>query len=204
MFSPSICWSGLITEDTTAGATVTVEAVTRSADQIAEAPRSSYVQPRRPAKMNGIDPLAWLTDILIRIAAHPELVPWCWQPDQYSPLKRSYRPRQQGPSHHHHLQSRADFGKDEVWVRDVANETEIADCTIWVYGLGEGGAKALSGTLASPNDGKVPIACPGVERRQSPCFRSVVVFVASREIISFTQWETNTRVVQPCGHAGVI
>ena len=37
------------------------------------------------AKMNGVDPQAWLTDILARIAAHPahrldELLPWNWSP----------------------------------------------------------------------------------------------------------------------------
>ena len=37
------------------------------------------------AKMNGVDPQAWLTDILSRIAAHPvhrldELLPWNWKP----------------------------------------------------------------------------------------------------------------------------
>jgi hypothetical protein len=37
------------------------------------------------AKMNGIDPQAWLTDILARIAAQPahrldELLPWNWTP----------------------------------------------------------------------------------------------------------------------------
>ncbi|MBB4398923.1 hypothetical protein GGD62_008071 [Bradyrhizobium sp. ERR14] len=36
-------------------------------------------------KMNGVDPQAWLTDILSRIAAHPahrldELLPWNWTP----------------------------------------------------------------------------------------------------------------------------
>jgi transposase len=35
------------------------------------------------AKMNGVDPQAWLTDVLARIAAHPahrldELLPWNW------------------------------------------------------------------------------------------------------------------------------
>ena len=35
------------------------------------------------AKMNGVDPQAWLADILARIAAHPahrldELLPWNW------------------------------------------------------------------------------------------------------------------------------
>jgi transposase len=37
------------------------------------------------AKMNGVDPQAWLTDVLSRIAAHPvhrlgELSPWSWTP----------------------------------------------------------------------------------------------------------------------------
>ncbi len=35
------------------------------------------------AKMNDIDPRAWLADVLARIADHPvhkldELLPWCW------------------------------------------------------------------------------------------------------------------------------
>ncbi len=37
------------------------------------------------AKMNGVDPQAWLADVLTRIAAHPahridELLPWKWTP----------------------------------------------------------------------------------------------------------------------------
>ena len=37
------------------------------------------------AKMNGVDPQAWLADVLARIAAHPahrldELLPWNWTP----------------------------------------------------------------------------------------------------------------------------
>ena len=37
------------------------------------------------AKMNDIDPEAWLADVLVRIAAHPahrpdELLPWNWTP----------------------------------------------------------------------------------------------------------------------------
>jgi hypothetical protein len=36
------------------------------------------------AKMNGVDPQAWLADVLLRIAAHPahrldELLPWNWR-----------------------------------------------------------------------------------------------------------------------------
>ncbi len=37
------------------------------------------------AKMNDVDPQAWLADVLTRIAAHPahrldELLPWNWKP----------------------------------------------------------------------------------------------------------------------------
>jgi len=37
------------------------------------------------AKMNGVDPQAWLADVLSRIAAHPAhrldaLLPWNWRP----------------------------------------------------------------------------------------------------------------------------
>jgi transposase len=37
------------------------------------------------AKMNDVDPQAWLADVLARIAGHPaskidELLPWHWQP----------------------------------------------------------------------------------------------------------------------------
>lgn len=39
----------------------------------------------RNTKMNGVDPQAWLADVLSRIAAHPayrldELLPWNWRP----------------------------------------------------------------------------------------------------------------------------
>ncbi len=38
------------------------------------------------AKMNDIDPQAWLADVLARIAEHPasqldDLLPWNWRPD---------------------------------------------------------------------------------------------------------------------------
>lgn len=32
-----------------------------------------------------------------------------------------------------------DLGEDEDWLRDVANEMEIEDGAIWVYGVGEHG-----------------------------------------------------------------
>jgi hypothetical protein len=43
------------------------------------------------AKMNDVDPQAWLTDVLARIAAHPahrldELLPWNWKTAQQQGL----------------------------------------------------------------------------------------------------------------------
>ena len=32
-----------------------------------------------------------------------------------------------------------DLGEDEDWLRDVANEMEVEDGLIWVYGVGEDG-----------------------------------------------------------------
>ncbi len=37
------------------------------------------------AKMNDVDPQAWLADVLARVAAHPvhkldQLLPWNWRP----------------------------------------------------------------------------------------------------------------------------
>lgn len=37
-----------------------------------------------------------------------------------------------------------DLGVDEDWLRDVANEMEIEDGAIWVYGTGEGGVQAFT------------------------------------------------------------
>jgi hypothetical protein len=37
-----------------------------------------------------------------------------------------------------------DLGEDEDWLRDVANEMEIEDSVIWVYGVGEDGIQALT------------------------------------------------------------
>lgn len=38
----------------------------------------------------------------------------------------------------------ADLGEDEDWLRDVANEMEIEDGAIWVYGIGEDGVPAFT------------------------------------------------------------
>jgi hypothetical protein len=36
------------------------------------------------------------------------------------------------------------LGEDEDWLHDVANEMEIEDGVIWVYGLGEDGVMAFT------------------------------------------------------------
>ena len=47
--------------------------------------RRRHVQLIVTAKMNDVDPQAWLADVLARIADHPahridELLPWNWRP----------------------------------------------------------------------------------------------------------------------------
>jgi hypothetical protein len=37
-----------------------------------------------------------------------------------------------------------DLGEDEDWLRDIADEMEIEDGVIWVYGAGEDGVQALT------------------------------------------------------------
>jgi hypothetical protein len=60
------------------------------------------------AKMNGIDPQAWLADVLARIAIHPahrldELLPWNWTSlNPLSPPEPRDDARQQGSSRHQH------------------------------------------------------------------------------------------------------
>ena len=46
------------------------------------------------AKMNGVDPQAWLADVLARIAAHPaqrldDLLPWCWAASQVGAVNQT-------------------------------------------------------------------------------------------------------------------
>ena len=56
------------------------------------------------ARMNGIEPEVWLTDVIARIGAHPinrlaELLPWTWQPQatppEPAPVKRKAQPSPQ-------------------------------------------------------------------------------------------------------------
>lgn len=37
-----------------------------------------------------------------------------------------------------------ELGEDEDWLRDVANEMDVEDGVIWVYGVGEDGVRAFT------------------------------------------------------------
>ena len=103
------------------------------------------------AKMNGVDPQAWLADVLSRIAAHPahrldELLPWNWTP-RASAISRSG-----GLIMHVNKVSHVttinlvakDLGENEDWLFDVANEMDVEDGVIWVYGVGDDGVMAFT------------------------------------------------------------
>jgi hypothetical protein len=40
-----------------------------------------------------------------------------------------------------------DLGENEDWIRDVANEMEIEDGVVWVYGVGEDGVMAFTDAI---------------------------------------------------------
>jgi hypothetical protein len=47
------------------------------------APRRRHLHPDRDGKLNGVDPRAWLADVLARLPDHPakqidQLLPWNW------------------------------------------------------------------------------------------------------------------------------
>jgi hypothetical protein len=91
------------------------------------------------AKMNGIDPQAWLADVLARIAGHPahRLDEFCRgiggrrrprslpsQPD-VAPVNKI--------GHVYTIPRVAEMlGEDEDWLGDVANEMDQKDGLIWV------------------------------------------------------------------------
>jgi hypothetical protein len=37
-----------------------------------------------------------------------------------------------------------DLGEDEDWLRDIANEMDVEDGVIWVYGIGDEGVLAFT------------------------------------------------------------
>jgi hypothetical protein len=106
-------------------------------------------QPDHHAKMNGVDPQAWLTDIIARIAAHPahrptNYYPGIGSPHQRSPLKRHDHARQQGSSRHHHYLGRQGPRRRRRLVVRRLHRNGDRDGAIWVYGVGEDGLKAFT------------------------------------------------------------
>ena len=103
------------------------------------------------AKMNGVDPQAWLADVLARIAAHPahrldELLPWNWT-TAHQPALRSggLMVHVNKVSHVTTIDHVAEkLGEDEDWLFDVAKEMDPEDGLIWVYGVGEDGVMAFT------------------------------------------------------------
>ena len=101
------------------------------------------------ARMNDVDPQAWLANTLARIATHPahrldELLPWNWTPGDYR--RGGLSLAQVNKVHHVHTIARvaAMLGEDEDWLRDVAIEMDQEDGLIWVYGPGDESVMAFT------------------------------------------------------------
>ena len=108
------------------------------------------LRPAVTSEMNGIDPQMWLADVLSHITAHPtcrldELLPWNWTPPTSS-IRSGSLILHVNRVHHvitiNHVAR--DLGEDEDWQADVANEMEIEDRVMWVYGVGEYGILAFT------------------------------------------------------------
>ncbi len=101
------------------------------------------------ARMNGVDPQAWLAETLARIAMHPahrldELLPWNWTPGRLPPRRPERDPVNK--VHHVHTIARvaAMLGEDQDWLCDVAIEMDQEDGLIWVYGPDDEGVMAFT------------------------------------------------------------
>ena len=101
-------------------------------------------------KMNGIDPQAWLADVLLRIAGHPvhrldELLPWNWRPQpRLSPRSRPDPARQQGlpRQDHRSRRQRPRRGRRLPLRRRHRNGAE--DGLIWVLSFGDESVMAFT------------------------------------------------------------
>src|SRR6266478_3962044 len=63
---------------------------------------------------------------------------------QRSRFERRDHPRQQGPSRHDHHPGRQGSRRRRGLAWDIANEMEIEDGVIWVYGVAEDGILAFT------------------------------------------------------------
>ena len=99
------------------------------------------------AKMNDIDPQAWLADVLARIAGHPahridELLPWHWA---------RFGAAQSGSLIVAAISAVFTIGyvanllgEDEDWLHDLSIDMFPEDGCLWVYGVGEDGVPAFT------------------------------------------------------------
>ncbi len=95
-------------------------------------------------KLNGVDPQAWLADVLARIAAHPahrrdELPPWNWAASGSGHSGSGGLTMHVNKVSHVRTIDRVarDLGEDVDWLFDVALEMEPEDGVIRVRGLGD-------------------------------------------------------------------
>ena len=104
------------------------------------------------AKMNGVDPQAWLADVLSRIAAHPahrldELLPWNWRPQPSGDLGAGgLNMHVNKVSHVNDHRPRRRRSRRETTTGSSMSpcEMEAEDGVIWVYGLGDDGVMAFT------------------------------------------------------------
>ena len=103
------------------------------------------------ARMNGVDPQAWLADVLSRIAVHPahrldELLPWNWATQGPGNLRsRGLIMHVNKVSHITTISQVAkELGENEDWLFDVAAEMEPEDGLIWVHGITDDGVMAFT------------------------------------------------------------
>ncbi len=105
------------------------------------AARRGDVPPDCTAKMNDIDPQAWLADVLARIAGHPasridKLLPWHWRP-RSEPHSRAARHGGHGSRLYHRPRAQM-LGEDEDWLHDLSIDMFPEDSCLHVYGIGDG------------------------------------------------------------------
>ena len=99
--------------------------------------------------MNGVDPQAWLADVLSRIAGHPahrldELLPWNWRPRPLAIAALVTHARQQGLPRQDHRPRRQRPWRRRRFPLRRRHRNEPEDGLIWVLGLGDESVMAFT------------------------------------------------------------
>src|SRR5262249_54858445 len=100
------------------------------------------------AKLNNVDPQAWLADVLARIADHPahsidQLLPWNWQP-RSAPQRQAALIVAAIASVFTIGYVANLLGEDEDWLHELSIDMFPEDGRLWVYGVGEDGVTAFT------------------------------------------------------------